>query len=266
MCSHLGGTYMWLQGRNCGGCLQTGSHRRCFNTDPMWEAQGGLILETWWGGGVEWNRARGAVRSLVRLVLLGLNTVAMSMGWGSEALLAFPCAGGGAERSKRSSTGSLELMHPRKKSASGSRVVASTEAAQCGEVCVAAPRSRVELGCGRGGGAIERLQRSANGSCVAALASVAGMTLPVTFRVGLAGTYKLMALCGNCGWTQSLRTLCHWTPVRRPMAAQGTRSSHLLVTVGDDVVLRAGHPCSESDSTMWCREAAALSAVLPSEN
>ena len=31
-------------------------------------------------------------------------------------------------------------------------------------------------------------------------------------------------------------------------------------------MLRAAYPCSKSDSTMWCREAAAHSAVLPFEN
>ena len=68
--------------------------------------------------------------------------------------------------------------------------------------CVAASRSRVGLGCGRGGGATKRWQRSknsANESCVAASASVASMTLPVTFRVRPAGTCELTALCGNCG-------------------------------------------------------------------
>ena len=52
-------------------------------------------------------------------------------------------------------------------------VVASAEAALCGKVCVAASRSRVGLGCGRGGEAIKRLQRSKNStneSCVVALA------------------------------------------------------------------------------------------------
>ena len=92
-------------------------------------------------------------------------------------------------------------MCPRKNSVSGSWVVASAEATLCGGVCAAASRSRVGLGCGRGGGAIQRLQRSknpANESCVAASASVAEITLPVTFRVGLAGTCELMAR-GNCG-------------------------------------------------------------------
>ena len=117
--------------------------------------------------------------------------VAMSMGWGREALQALPCVSGGIERSK----GSLELVHPRKNSVSGSRVVESVEATLCGGVCV-------EAGCGRGGRAIKRLQRSknsANESCVAVSASVAGITLPATFRVGPAGTCELVALCGNCG-------------------------------------------------------------------
>ena len=53
-------------------CVQ--GRTRCFNRDPMWGAQGGWILETWWRrcGGVEWSLARGAVRPLLRLVLLGL--------------------------------------------------------------------------------------------------------------------------------------------------------------------------------------------------
>ena len=169
----------------------------------------------------------------------------MSVGWGSAALLALPCVGGGTERSK----GSLELvhqmknsvsgswvvasaeatvcegvcaaasrsrggmgrehaagyacvgggteppkgssgeMHPRKNSASGSWVEASAEAALCGKVCVASSRSKVGLGCGCGGEALKRLHRSknsANESCVAASASVADITTPVTIRVGLA--------------------------------------------------------------------------------
>ena len=58
------------------------------------------------------------------------------------------------------------------------------------------------LGCGRGGGAIKRLQRcknSRNESCVAALASEVDITSPVTLRVEPAGTRELMAQCGNCG-------------------------------------------------------------------
>ena len=50
-----------------------------------------------------------------------------------------------------------------------------------------ASRSRVGLGCGRGGGTLKRLQRSknsANESCVAASASVADITWPVTSRSG----------------------------------------------------------------------------------
>ena len=94
------------------------------------------------------------------------------------------------------------VVHPSKNSVSESWVVASVEATLCGGVCVEASRSRVELGCGRGGRAIKRLQRSkysAKESCVAASASVADITLPVTFRVGPAGTCELVALCGNCG-------------------------------------------------------------------
>ena len=83
----------------------------------------------------------------------------------------------------------------------------------CGMVCVAASRSGVVLGCGCGGEALKRLQRSQNSANEA--------------RLG---------------------------------------SSHQLATVGESVVLRAEYSCSKSDSTMWCREAAAHSAVLPSEN
>ena len=49
----------------------------------------------------------------------------------------------------------------------------------------------------------------------------------------------------------------------RPISAQGTGSSHQLVTVGESVVRRAECPCSKSDSTLWCHEAAACSVVLP---
>ena len=79
---------------------------------------------------------------------------------------------------------------------------ASAEAALCGGVCVAASRNRVGLGCGCGGEALKRLQRSnnsANESCVAASASVADITSPVTIRVGPAWTCEVMALCVNCG-------------------------------------------------------------------
>ena len=71
-----------------------------------------------------------------------------------------------------------------------------------------------------------------------------------------------MALCVACGLDTKLEDA---VPLE-PMSSQGTRSSHQLVTVGKSVVLRAEYPRSESDSTMWCREAAARSAVLPSEN
>ena len=46
----------------------------------------------------------------------------------------------------------------------------------------------------------------------------------------------------------------------------GGGSSHQLVTVRENVVLRANCPCDKSDSTQLCQEEAAHSAVLPSEN
>ena len=61
---------------------------------------------------------------------------------------------------------------------------------------------RVGAGSGRGGGALERLQRSknsANESCVAAPANVAGIALPVTSRVEPPETCELIALRGDCG-------------------------------------------------------------------
>ena len=48
-------------------------------------------------------------------------------------------------------------------------------------------------------GRLQRSKNSANESCVAAPASVADITSPVTFRAGPAGTCELAALCGNCG-------------------------------------------------------------------
>ena len=104
-------------------------------------------------------------------MLLRLLMVAMSLGWGSEALWAGPCVGGGTERSK----GSLEWMHPRKNSVRSSWVVASAAATLCEGVCMAASRSKVVLGLGRGGRVLERWQlskNSANESCVAASANV----------------------------------------------------------------------------------------------
>ena len=64
---------------------------------------------------------------------------------------------------------------------SGSWVVASVEAALCRGVCVAASRSKVVLGWGLGGRALERLRcaNSAKENCVAASANVAGIVLLV---------------------------------------------------------------------------------------
>ena len=36
VCSHLGGTNMWLQRRRSSGCMRTESHGRCFHKDPIW--------------------------------------------------------------------------------------------------------------------------------------------------------------------------------------------------------------------------------------
>ena len=48
---------------------------------------------------------------------------------------------------------------------------------------------------------------------------------------------------------------------------QSTLYTHRIVTVEDNVVLRANeYLCSKSDSTMWSSWAVARSAVLPSEN
>ena len=61
------------------------------------------------------------------------------------------------------------------------------------------------LGCRRGGGALERLQRSknsANESCVAASANVAGIALHVTSRVGPGRTCELiLSSFGHESWS-----------------------------------------------------------------
>ena len=63
------------------------------------------------------------------------------------------------------------------------------------------------------------------------------------------------------GGTQSLKSLHHVAPVWRPISAQETGSSYHLGTVGESVVLRANCPCSKSDSTLWCQEAAHMRFV-----
>ena len=68
------------------------------------------------------------------------------------------------------------------------------------------------------------------------------------------------------GRAQNLKALHRVTVVWRPTSAQGTGSSHQLVTVVENVVLRANWPCSKSDSTEWCQEAAACTEVRPCEH
>ena len=102
--------------------------------------------------------------------------MATSLGCGSEAPLTLPCVGGGTERSK----GSLEQTHPRKNSVSGSWVVASAEAALCGEACVAASRSKVELG---GAGLATRRESTGEAATLQELSK-----------------RKLRGGIGECGW------------------------------------------------------------------
>ena len=68
------------------------------------------------------------------------------------------------------------------------------------------------------------------------------------------------------GRTQNLKALHHVTLVWRPTSALRAGSSHQLVTVEENVVLRANCPCSKSDSTQWCQEAAACTEVHPCEH
>ena len=68
------------------------------------------------------------------------------------------------------------------------------------------------------------------------------------------------------GRTQNLKALHHVTLVWRPTSAQETGRPHQLVTVEENAVLRANCPCSESDSTQWCQEAAACTEVRPCEH
>ena len=66
------------------------------------------------------------------------------------------------------------------------------------------------------------------------------------------------------GKTQSLESLHHVTPVW--ISAQAAGSSHQIVAAGDSVVRSANCPCTKSDSTQWCQEAAAYTEVRPCEH
>ena len=63
-----------------------------------------------------------------------------------------------------------------------------------------------------------------------------------------------------------MESLHHVTLVWRPTPAKETGRSHQLVTVEESVALRANCPCSKSDSTQWCQEAAACTEVHPCEH
>ena len=56
------------------------------------------------------------------------------------------------------------------------------------------------------------------------------------------------------------------TPAWRPTSAQGTGKSHQLAADVENVVMRANCPCSKSDSTQWCQEAATCTEVRPCEH
>ena len=117
--------------------------------------------------------------------------MALSMGWQSEPLLAFPCVGDGTERSL--GVGAREKALREREL--GGRISRSSTAWRSLRCCV-----QKWSGAGLWAGALERLQRSknfANESCAAASANVAGIALPVTSRVGPTGTCELTELSGD---------------------------------------------------------------------
>ena len=97
---------------------------------------------------------------------------------------------------------------------------------------------------------MQRSRNAAKESCVAASVSVADRKSLVTVRVGT-------GLNLWTGGTVCLESLHHVTLVWRPTSAQETGSSHQLVAAGESVVRTAENPCSKSESTLWCHEAAA---------